>query len=198
MANLKTTDKNSQRHNDYYYNNTKKALTIASMVLLVFVMISTVTAPSIALAASPHFIGTPTITKNPNGSLITTFKAAGLGNTVTEVALTSTIPLINGSSGDAVLQCVNPGGNNPPPNHVTFRTQGQIVFIQPTNGQITGTISLGPPALPSASQICPNPNWSVLLLSITYFNTVLHIMQNGQEVLVFNFGNVDPKLNVYL
>ena len=36
-------------------------------------------------AVSPHFIRTPTITKNPDNSLTATFKAAGLGNVVTDI-----------------------------------------------------------------------------------------------------------------
>jgi hypothetical protein len=154
------------------------AATIASTLLLM--------APMLAAAASPHFIGTPTIVKNPNGSLTTTFKAAGLANIVTGAFLTS-------SGGTAVLQCVNPGGNNPPPKEVTFGpTQGQTTFIQPNNGQITASASIGPPPLPGASQICPNPNWSVALVSLTYNNVVLHIQQQNSDILTLNFGTVDP------
>jgi hypothetical protein len=98
-----------------------------------------------------------------------------------------------------VLQCVNPGGNSPAPKQVTFGPlQGQGTVIQPNSGQITARASIGPPPLPSVSQICPNPNWSVLLLMITYDNVVLHIQQQGVDILTFNFGNVDPKLSVYL
>jgi hypothetical protein len=140
-----------------------------------------------ALAASPHFIGTPSIVKNPNFSLTATFKAAGLGNVIT-------IAFMSSRGGTAVLQCVNPGGNSPPPGQITFGPlQGQRIFIPPSNGQITATTGpLGPPPLPSASQICPNPNWSVQLISLAYSNVVLHIQQNATDVLTFNFGNVDP------
>ena len=100
---------------------------------------------------------------------------------------------LTSSGGDASLQCVNPGGNPPPPKHVSFGPlQGQTTFIQPNNGQITASASIGPPPLPSAAQICPNPNWSVKLVSITYNNVVLHIQQNGADLLTHNFGNVDP------
>ncbi len=157
----------------------------AATTFLAFAMIA---APSLAFAASAHFIGTPTITKNPNASLTANFKAAGLGNVVSQAFLSS-------SGGTAVLQCVNPGGNNPPPKQVSFGpTQGQITTIPPSNGQITASVSIGPPPLPSASQICPNPNWAVNLVSITYDNVVLHIQQNGVDILTFNFGNVDPEV----
>jgi len=163
------------------------------IALLAFAMLANT---SLVFAASPHFIGTPTITKNPNFSLTSNFKAAGLANVVSNVFLSS-FGGGNRSSfgGTAELQCVNPGGNNPPPKQVTFGPlQGQVASIQPRDGQITGTVTLGPPPLPSASQICPNPNWSILLLSVTYFNVVLHIQQSGVDILTFNFGNVDPEV----
>lgn len=138
------------------------------------------------LAASPHFVGTPQIHKNPNFSLTANFKAAGLANVVSEAFLTS-------SGGTATLQCVNPDGNSPAPKKVDFGPlQGQATFIQPRNGQITATVSIGPPSLPGASQICPNPGWSVRIVSLTYENVVLHIQQQGSDILTFNFGNVDP------
>jgi hypothetical protein len=145
-------------------------------------------APSalVAFAASPHFIGTPTITKNADLSLTADFKAAGLGNIVSEAFLSS-------SGGTAELQCVNPGGNNPPAWQFEFDSlAGQTTIIPPRNGHITATVTLGPPPLPSADEVCPNPNWSVAILSLTYENVVLHIQQDGQDILTFDFGDVDP------
>jgi hypothetical protein len=159
----------------------------AGTTLLAFAMLAN---PSLVFAASPHFIGTPQIVKNPSFSLTATFKAAGLANVVSAAFLTS-------SGGTAVLQCINPGGNNPPPKQVSFGPlQGQTTFIPPSNGQITASVSIGPPTLPSASQICPNPGWSISILRLTYDNVVLHIQQNGQDILTFNFGNVDPGVAV--
>jgi hypothetical protein len=143
-------------------------------------------APMLAAAASPHFIKTPQITKNADLSLTATFKAAGLGNVVSDVFLTS-------SGGTADLQCINPGGNDPPPKQVDFGPlQGQVVTVQPRNGQITASPTIGPPPLPGADEICPNPNWSVQINSLTYENVVLHIQQGGVDILTFNFGDVDP------
>jgi hypothetical protein len=141
---------------------------------------------SAAYAANPHFVRGPTIVKNPDLSLTASFKAAGLGNTITDVFLTS-------SGGVADLQCVNPGGNNPPPKRVEFGPlQGETVSIHPRNGQITASATIGPPPLPGASEICPNPNWSVTVLSLTYFDVELHIQQGGVDVLTHDFGDVDP------
>jgi hypothetical protein len=151
----------------------------AATTFLAFAMIA---APSLAFAASPHFIGTQTITHNTNFSLTANFKAAGLANIVSQAFLSS-------SGGTANLQCVNPGGSSPAPKQVSFGPlQGQITVIQPNNGQITASPSIGPPALPSASQICPNPNWHVAILSITYDNVVLHIQQNNVDILTHNYG----------
>lgn len=154
------------------------AAIVASALLLM--------APMLAAAASPHFIGTPQITKNPDFSLTASFKAAGLGNVVSDVFLSS-------SGGTADLQCVNPGGNDPPPKQVDFGPlQGQVVTVQPRNGQITASPTIGPPPLPGADEICPNPNWSVRINSLTYEDVVLHIQQGGFDILTFNFGDVDP------
>lgn len=154
------------------------AAIVASALLLM--------APMLATAASPHFIGTPTIVKNPNFSLTANFKAAGLGNIVTDIFLTS-------SGGVADLQCVNPGGNDPPPKQVDFGPlQGQVVTVTPRNGQVTASPSIGPPPLPGAAELCPNPNWDVRINSLTYFDVVLHIQQGGVDILTFDFGDVDP------
>jgi hypothetical protein len=123
--------------------------------------------------------------------LTANFKAAGLANIVTGAFLTS-------SGGTAELQSVNPGGgnNNPPLKKVDFGPlQGQTKEIQPRNGQIiTSCMTIGPPPpLPSAEEICPNPNWTaVAIVSTTYNDVVLHIQQDSTDTLTINFGNVDP------
>lgn len=158
----------------------------AGILVVTIVIVLTLVTSSIVLAASPHFIGRPQIVKNPNASLTANFKAAGLANIVTQAFLSS-------NGGTALLQCVNPAGNSPPPKQVPFGPLvGFVTTVTPRNGQITASAGIGPPPLPSASQICPNPNWSVQLIQLTYFNVVLHIQQNAVDILTFNFGNVDP------
>jgi hypothetical protein len=184
MANLKTKEKNSPRN----YYNIKKKLTIASTVLLAFVIIAA-TIPSITLAASPHFIGTPTISKFISGNtatLTTSGKVAGLGSAPTQVFLTT-------SGVIATTVCTNGGGNNPPGQTAVFGpTQGQIATIQPRNGQIT-FINAAPLsiAISAAQAGCPD-SMRPVITSATFANVVLHIVQNEQEVLTYNFGNVDP------
>jgi hypothetical protein len=165
-------------------NSRERLLITPTLLLAVTLAASLVAAP--VMAASPHFIKTPKITKNADFSLTATFTAAGLANLPTGAFLTS-------SGGTADLQCVNPGGNNPPPKRVDFGPlQGQTTDIPVHNGNIKGSATIGPPSLPSAAQICPNKNWDINILSLTYFNVVLHIQQQGTDLLTFNFGNVDP------
>lgn len=146
-------------------------------------------APMLASAASPHFVGTPTISKSDSGDLTVRFKAAGLANLPTGAFLTS-------SNVRADLQCVNPGGNSPPPKTADFGpVTGPTTNITPRNGQITASATLEFPAseqdLEDAAD-CPNPNWSVDVTNITYGDVVLHIQQGGNDILTRSFGDVDP------
>jgi hypothetical protein len=140
-----------------------------------------VTAP--VLAANPRFVGTPTITKNPNFSLTANFRVSGLGNTPLQVVLTSL-------GGTASLQCLNPTDNNPSTKQITFGPLLGIAFLHPKGGKITASVTMGPPPLPSASQVCANPNSSIKILLLTYRNVVLRTNSTNPDE--FNFGNVDP------
>jgi hypothetical protein len=137
------------------------------------------------LAASAHFVGTPTLTKSPSGVITVSGKAAGLGNGPTAAFLTA-------DSVVAKYECVNKGGNVAPGQPVvTQNVTGPTQTINPRNGQITFSVKLSPPAPPSAATECPNGNWKVRLTSITYTNVVLHIEQPpGTEVLTKSFGNI--------
>ena len=141
----------------------------------------------IAAAGSPHFIGTPSCTKNADFSLTCSGKAAGLGNSPTGAFLTS-------SDVSGTIQCQNNGGNFPPPKQFDFGPlTGPTQPITVHNGQITFSPSIGPPPLPSASDFCPSgKTWRVVILSLTYNGVVLHIQQNGADLLTYDFGNIDP------
>jgi len=165
----------------YIFIMRRNSQTITATAATTFLAFAIMASSPLVFAASAHFIGTPTITHNTNFSLTATFKAAGLANVVSAAFLTS-------SGGTASLQCVNPGGNNPPPKMVSFGPlQGQTTFIPPSNGQITASATIGPPTLPSSAQICPNPGWSITIVSITYNNVVLHIQQNNVDILTNNY-----------
>ena len=164
---------------------TSQAITV-SAAFLAFAMMA---APSLALAANPHFIGTPTISKVISGTtatLTTSGKVAGLGSAPVSVFL-STMGVT------ATTVCTNGGGHNPPGQNAVFGpTQGQITTIQPRNGQITFSNAAPLSITATAAQAgCPD-SMTPLITHAIFSNVVLHIVQNNVEVLTFNFGNVDP------
>jgi hypothetical protein len=142
---------------------------------------------AVAVAQSPHFIGTPSCTKSVSTGLTCSGKAAGLGNGPTAAFLTA-------SSVTATYECVNKGGNVAPGQPVvTQNVTGPTQTITPHNGQITFSPNIPPPPTPSAASDCPNGNWTVRLTSLTYTDVVLHIQQPpGTDVLTFSFGTIDP------
>ncbi|MGW5418915.1 hypothetical protein [Streptomyces sp. NPDC003943] len=139
-----------------------------------------------ATADSPHFIGDVTCTKSLTSGLTCTGKAAGLGSSPTDAFLTA-------SAVDAEYVCVNKGGNVAPGQGTeTQNVKGPTRTIQPHNGQITFTATLPAPSTPSAKDVCPNGNWTVHLLHLTYSNVTVHIQQNGVDLLTRNLGVIDP------
>jgi hypothetical protein len=142
---------------------------------------------SSALAASAHFIGTPTCTKSLSTGLTCSGKAAGLGDGPTAAFLTA-------DSVSATYECVNHGGNVAPGQPVVESSvTGPTQTINPHNGQITFSPNIPPPSAPSAASECPSGKWTVRLTSLKYTNVVLHIQQPpGTDVLTFSFGTIDP------
>lgn len=81
----------------------------------------------------------------------------------------------------------------PPAKLYSFNgLKGQEVIIQPINGEISNSSTIGPPSqLPSASDFCFASALNVKIDSITYEDVVLHIEQGDDDVLTHDFGNVD-------
>lgn len=134
-------------------------------------------------AVEPHFSGTPTISKNPDLTLTAKFKASSLGKKV----VTANFSGISHSQ----LQCVNPGGNSPAPKKVDFKKmQNQTLIIKPQDGKIKGSLTFGAPTVPLSSEICPNKNWSVSIMKLTFENVTLQILRKNSDILKFDYGNV--------
>jgi hypothetical protein len=113
-------------------------------------------------AASPHFIGTPSL--SVNGSTITvTFKAAGLGN-IEEASFTL--------SGDVTVssRCYTKSGNKPQAanKQETFDVDAGGTFPV-SNGQTTGSISFTAPA---STLECPKGQ-RVVIEGVSFDNLVL-------------------------
>jgi hypothetical protein len=104
-----------------------------------------------ALAARPHFIGTPTCTTSGSGetqTLTCTGKIAGLGN-----VSTATVFL----TADVTGQCTNRGGNQPPGQS---SVSGPAQTFPVNNGQIVFTATL------TGDADCPGPQTG----SVTFSN----------------------------
>lgn len=91
-----------------------------------------------ALADSPHYVKGPTATVEGN-SLVVSWKAAGLGNTITSVdfALTGTVTTTS--------QCFTKSGNpvNGVPKSETIDVNATGTFPV-RNGQTTGSLTIAP------------------------------------------------------
>jgi hypothetical protein len=48
--------------------------------------------------------------------------------------------------------------------------QNQTVKLKPEDGRIKGSVALGPPTIPLASETCSNKNWNIDVLSVIYDN----------------------------
>jgi hypothetical protein len=143
---------------------------IRSIKLLVLTGTLLAVSAGSALAASPHFIGTPQATVSGN-TLTVTFKAAGLGN-VDEATFS-----LSGSV-EVSSRCYTKSGNKP-----QAANKQEIVPVSVTdtfpvrNGQTTGSLSF----TPLSSLKCP-PGQITVIESVDFSNLVL-----SGEGLIWNF-----------
>jgi len=126
------------------------ALLLATLAILVL------TAQS-AMADSPHYVKGPTATVEGN-SLVVSWKAAGLGNTVTSVDfnLTGTVTTTS--------QCFTKSGNpvNGGPKSETINVNATGTFPV-RNGQTTGSLTISP-----ISTLTCTGNQHVVILSAAF------------------------------
>ena len=150
-------------------------------IILTVIFGSTLIIPPVK-AAKPHF-GTPTISKKAVLSLTANFKVVSLGKKAADAYL-STLSTER-------LGCVNPGGNSPPSKKVDFEQMlNQTMNMKPKDGKIKRTLTLGPPVFSSVSEICPNKNWNVDILTLIYENVTLDIQRKHSDIFTFDYGNV--------
>jgi len=129
-----------------------------------------------AVAQSPHFIGTATVTGiGSDGTISVKFKEAGVGNN----------QLINYSfsgSFTADYGCINHGGNHPSASNKTFVADNFSVsgtFSSGKNGAISATLSFTPPD-PDSILNCPGNQFAVLA-DISYSGLSLSDSTNGVD-----------------
>ena len=115
----------------------KKLIAVLATLLACFVVAGGVV-PAPAFASSPHYVKGPTATLDGN-SLVVSWKAAGLGNTVTSVdfSLTGTVSVSS--------QCFTKSGNpvNGVPKSETVDVNATGTFPV-RNGQTTGSLTIAP------------------------------------------------------
>jgi hypothetical protein len=123
--------------------------------LLLMLVVAAVAVPA-ALAASPHFIGTPSITESGN-SLVISFKAAGLGNVPSaDFSLSGTV--------DVSSRCYTKSGNKPQAaNKQETINVSQTKTFAVSNGQTTGSFTI----TPLSTLTCPGGQ-HVVIESVTY------------------------------
>jgi hypothetical protein len=110
-----------------------------------------------AMADSPHYVTGPTATLQDN-SLTVTWKAAGLGNTVTtaDFSLTGTVT----TTSQCYTKSGNPVNGVPKTETVNVNTTGTFPV---RNGQTTGSLTVSP-----LSTLQCTGNQHVVILSATY------------------------------
>jgi hypothetical protein len=130
-------------------------------LLIVSMLVFGAFAASSAVAASPHFVGTPTATVSGN-SLTVSFKAAGLGN---ETSVPITL------SGNVVVssRCYTKSGNKPQAaNKQETIAVNQTDDFPVRNGQTTGSFTV----TPLSTLTCPGGQ-HVVIESVDFSDLVL-------------------------
>jgi hypothetical protein len=118
-----------------------------------------------AVAANPHFINASASGPNNAGELLVKFKIAGLG-------ANETITVTAAADATAVYACRNNGGNfpsDPKKTTVSGPVSASGQFTSGQNGQITGSLTLQPPA---TTLSCPGGQ-RVVLVSVSYTNVAV-------------------------
>jgi hypothetical protein len=139
-------------------------------------------AASPALAAAPHFVRADANGPNADGTLTINFKIAGLGDTVTTTVTAS-------ADATALYACQNRGGNfpeDPKKQQVSGPVSTSGEFTSGKNGQITGSLTLSPPA---STLDCPSGQ-RVVLASVSYTNVAVSEPNAGTEPIPGTFSRV--------
>lgn len=133
----------------------KKLLTLVASLFAAMTVALVSASP--AMADSPHYVTGPTATVQDN-SLTVTWKAAGLGNTVTSVdfSLTGTVT----TTSQCYTKSGNPVNGVPKSETVNVNTTGTFPV---RNGQTTGSLTVAP-----LSTLQCTGNQHVVILSASY------------------------------
>lgn len=146
--------------------NTRKGMGVFLTTLLMVIMALTP-----ALANSPHF-NSAGASITSSGTLVVSWKEAGLGDNVT-------IAYVASADGTAVYACINGGGKHPQATNketVNGPVSAGGDFSSGKNGSINGSLTLQPPSAGSFS--CPSGQ-HLVLASVSYTNVSITDTTNG-------------------
>lgn len=134
-------------------------------------LVASLVAPALALAASAHFLGAPTFTDNG-----TTLKAkgsvAGLGEDDIDVELTT--------AGIASVTCSNPAGNVAPGQDTEVSASATKENLEPKNGRVNFTLETTTPTVTGA-QACPNAKWTATVTDVEFVSATITVFAAGTD-----------------
>lgn len=135
-----------------------------------------------ASAQNAHFIRASASGPDANGDLLVDFKIAGLGANVTTTVTAS-------ADATAVYACRNNGGNfpsDPKKREVTGPVSASDELTSGKNGQVTGSLTLMPPA---STLDCP-PGQNEVLVSVAYDGVEVSEPNAGTESISGTFSRI--------
>ena len=141
---------------------------IALLTLLLAMAVPAATAS----ADSANFKSATASGPDANGNLTINFRETGLGNTGNPVNYTAT------ANGDALYACQNGGGNfptDPKKRSATGPVSKSGTFPSGKNGNVTGSLTLNPPA---STLSCPGGQHPVLV-NVSYTNVQICDTDHG-------------------
>jgi len=157
---------------------------IAFTIVAVLALLGLTATP--ALAVNAHFVAATAATDD-DGNLVVKFKIAGLGDSVTTTVTAS-------ADASALYACKNNGGNfpsDPKKQEAAGPVSDSGDFTSGKNGQVTGTLTLSPPAADPPLE-CPG-NQTPTLVSVSYTNVEVSEPAAGTEPIPGTFtAIVDP------
>lgn len=146
-----------------------------SVFLIMTMLLAALLIAAPVLAANPHFIRASASGPDDAGDLVVSFKIAGLGDTVTTIVSA-------GAYATATYACQNGGGNfpaDPKKQDEAGPVGASGEFTSGKNGQITGSLTLSPPA---SSLDCPNGQ-EVVLACVSYSDVFVDEPNAGTEAI---------------
>jgi hypothetical protein len=137
---------------------------------------------SVALAASPHFIG-PVRATDVGTQLRVTGSIAGLGNENIDVQVVA--------EGVASITCTNPGGNVAPGQDTSITATGTATNVEVKNGRASFDVTTAAPtaegAFVNGVLVCPNPQWTATITDVAFTSYTINVFQpSGSGNLVLS------------